>query len=107
MNDNPIWELKELMEEISQRCYSAGWLDTLSTDLWFMIQDGAKTRDYGYDEVQDWEIVKLKNLSSKAGGWWNWVEIIDKNQILHFSGEVFIPISDWNSYIIKSIRVEK
>lgn len=80
--------LRELMSDISEEYYCAGWLIGLEFSLWAMLQGGP--RDFGMGVVKDSEIADLKRLHEKAGGWWHY-----KEQCL------FVPTDEWVSIYAK------
>lgn len=64
-------KLYELMEEISQECWCAGWLDSLSFDLWEIAYhwNFADAIEYGQSNVTYPQIIELLRLSKELGGW--------------------------------------
>lgn len=59
--------LKSFMSEISERCYSAGWMQGLEYVLWGALSDGE--REYGHYFITAEDIQQLKLLSSRAACW--------------------------------------
>ena len=72
------------MSEISQSAYCAGWMDSLEYALWHLLTTG-QTR-YGRSKVTSEELMRLRSLSERCGGW-----IICDEQ----KGLTFVPIEDW------------
>lgn len=68
--------LRDLMSEISEDYYCAGWLSGLENDLWRMLQDGSRR----------YEITQLRALHERCGGWWYY----DDER-----GKMFIATADW------------
>ncbi len=59
--------LAELMSQISEAGYSAGWMDGLEFDLWEIL-NGHKRKYGGYSVSQD-ELNQLQSLSNKCDCW--------------------------------------
>ncbi len=78
------WELAELMGDISEDCYCAGWMMGLEHALWAMVLGGP--REYGMGEVTEEQVARLKQLSDACGGWIVWSE---------GDGETFVPLEEW------------
>ncbi|RZL32917.1 MAG: hypothetical protein EOO96_13105 [Pedobacter sp.] len=55
------------MSEISEKCYSAGWVLNLEYVLWDALTSGP--RKYGHDLITEKDIKILKELSLKTKGW--------------------------------------
>lgn len=77
--------LVDLMREVSDDYYCAGWINGLESELWRMVNGG--DRQYGAGEVSLETVNELLRLSEKAGGWWAWQDGI---------GELFVTAADWN-----------
>ena len=60
-------QLEELMSQISEEAYSAGWMIWLEYALWGIL-NGSK-RNYGRHVVSEVELLQLKCLSDKCGCW--------------------------------------
>jgi hypothetical protein len=78
-------QLADLMSDISERCWAAGWMSDLEYALWGIVT-GKRDRHYGMGEVQDYEIARLQDLSDTAGGWIIW----DQQD-----GRRFVTITEW------------
>lgn len=76
--------LADLMSEISERCYYAGWIQDLEYVLWDAVQKGE--RKYGHDRISNDDIEALKTLSEKAGVWIVYDDLTE---------ETAIDISSW------------
>lgn len=88
-NNDYIGILANLMSDISERCYHAGWMDQLEYFLWGVCQ-GEHSPDYGHGFVTIQDVAALKWLSNICGGW---IYFDEEN------GETFIRLSDWmNEY---------
>ena len=79
-------ELAELMSEISEDHYCAGWLDGLEYELWGIVS-GARDNSFGFGPIERWKIKRLKALAAATGGW-----IERKQQAAH---ETFVPLNAW------------
>jgi hypothetical protein len=60
-------KLAQLMSEISERCYRAGWMEGLEFALWDVVNGG--NRKYGQHEISQVEIDELRSLSEKCDCW--------------------------------------
>lgn len=75
-------ELCQLMSDISEDQYCAGWLVGLEYQLFDTLYIG----DTFGDGISPQERVKLMELSARCGGWWRWTD--DK-------GETFVKLEEW------------
>lgn len=82
-------KLRDLMSDISEDHYCAGWLIGLEFVLWRMVQGGS--RHFGFGEVDPARVEKLRVLSRSVGGWWMWVD----GETPLSSGEKFVEIAEW------------
>ena len=76
--------LTNLMIDISEEGWAAGWMDTLEYALWHMVLNGPA--QYGFKYVDEHAIQQLKHLSEQAGCW------IVFDDLTH---ERAVPLSDW------------
>ena len=76
--------LADLMSEISEDQWCAGWLDGAEYSLWSMV-DGGET-DWGFGKVDPSSVALLRRLSESCGGWIVWTD--DRC-------ERWIPMSEW------------
>ena len=58
--------LRQLMEDISEDHYCAGWMMNLELNLWRMVEGGP--RGYGMGDVSEEQVEQLRQLSKDAGG---------------------------------------
>lgn len=65
--NNDELKLAELMSNISEDGYSAGWMPGLEIALWKALNDG--DRNYGRHRISQSEVEKLKFLSEKCNCW--------------------------------------
>jgi hypothetical protein len=79
-------DLLQLMGDISQRCWNAGWLVGLEFALWNMIVAGTPA-SYGDGEVSIDQIAELRRLHNACDGWWYW-DVEDDE-------ERFVPTEQW------------
>jgi hypothetical protein len=77
-------QLVDYMSDLSERAYCASWMDGLEYVLWNAIVTGP--RKYGFLEITDEHIAKLKAMSDGCGGW----IIFDDEK-----GETFVPLDKW------------
>lgn len=80
-------KLYELMSEISEDCWCAGWMDGNEYALW----DALKTGDRTYDmSLMDERLLEdCEALSEEIGGWIEWRD-----------DEHGLPIGSWGPYFI-------
>lgn len=78
--------LAELMSEISEDHYCAGWLGDLEYSLWSIVT-GASANMFGFGPIEWWKIKRLKALSAATGGW---IEL--QRPAEH---ETFVPLDAW------------
>jgi hypothetical protein len=60
-------QLENFMSDISERCYSAGWLQDLEYVLWDALINGP--RKFGGGIITEKDIETLKKLSEAANAW--------------------------------------
>ena len=88
--------LYQLMSDISEDCYCAGWMIGNEFTLWEMVADPAAKRDYGQGEVKQWQIDDLRAISTEVGGWIRWRDDEeDKDLPADEWGAVFAPMAEW------------
>lgn len=84
------WALKNslvnLMSDISERCYCAGWEVGNGYILWGMVV-GDILPKYGQSYVSETELGVLKLLSERLNGWFYWPKGADD--------KVFIEMDKW------------
>ncbi len=86
-------ELADLMQEISEDCYCAGWISGLEYALWSFVLYPSGPRNYGQRGVSLADIERLDKLSQEIGGWIHW---LDSEEAPHQDwGEYFIPMDQW------------
>ena len=93
---NSIWELKELMHDLSEDMWFAQWYENMNGEdisilLWEAITKGRKIEGMAKDLTRE-GIRKLKDLHEKAGGWWAFVMIGKSYKY------IFMPTEDWIKY---------
>jgi len=59
--------LAAFMSEISENCYSAGWMQNLEYALWHAVIHGE--RKYGQSYITEADISTLVKLSTDANAW--------------------------------------
>jgi len=78
--------LTDYMSELSEAGYAAGWMMGLEFELWRAVTEGP--RRYGYLDITQEHIGKLRALSDACGGW-----IVFDDQ----TEETFIGLDAWQS----------
>jgi hypothetical protein len=78
--------LLELMQDVSEEAYCAGWLDRLEFMLWEMVTGTYKHEGFGFLSVSRLanEIAEMKRLSALVDGWWIWDD-----------GNKFVSLAEW------------
>ena len=76
--------LLRMMEDISEDCWCAGWLQDLEFTLWTAVITG--NLDFGWG-MQERELTRLKHLNEMAGGWWIWAD--------EEKGRRFVSTEEW------------
>jgi hypothetical protein len=72
------------MSEISERCYSAGWMENTQYTLWDAVINGP--RDFGHGHISKADIEKLVELSNMIKSW----IIFDDDK-----EEIAVPLDHW------------
>jgi hypothetical protein len=100
---NPVHALRELMSEISEDQYCAGWMDSLEFALWKFIQGEIVDREYGMGKIKASTLKRLKKLAEKAGGWWTYFlnDEYSRPRSPDYSGPAFVPLVDWIEFYKK------
>lgn len=81
--------LYEAMSEISEDCWSAGWMMGNEYAIWHALHGGG-TR-YGVREMDRELLDRCKELSGRVGGWIIWLDDRDDNNL---------PIDQWGPYFV-------
>lgn len=78
--------LINLMKEISEDCWCAGWKRGLEYALWEIVQNPSNN-EYGQGKVSLEDIQSLKEISSEIGGWF-----IQSDKP---GAPLFVPMEEW------------
>lgn len=90
------FELQDLMTDISQRCWCAGWMLGIEHDLWDLLETNGGDLGMGYVSLE--EADKLRALSKKLGGWVAWMEQEERGNPDELAmGETFLPLDAWKA----------
>lgn len=94
LNDLTILEraLADLMSDLSEKCYYAGWMEHLEYVLWDAVINGE--RRYGREVIDLSDIKRLKELSDACGGW---IYFDDNTE------ETAIPLPMWQTMYAEKI----
>jgi hypothetical protein len=109
-----IIELKELMEEISERCCCASWMVDLEFTLWKFVQEALKDgfqkdKEWGQNTIKSFELNKLWNFAHEVNGWWIFNLETEKDEqgnfkrFIGWNGEAFVLLKDWEEYFAKNV----
>ena len=77
-------QLAEFMSELSERCYSAGWIVDLEYVLWDAVVTGP--RNFGDGKITRTDISKLIQFSIKLNSWICFDDELE---------EIAIPLEVW------------
>jgi hypothetical protein len=107
--DKDIERLRELMSEISETSYCAGWMGGLEFTLWEFIE--GITKPTGMWMITEEQMKELKELREKTGGWWIFslrpskFKYNEKKEFdgyeydCHcYEGQAFIPLYEFKEY---------
>ena len=89
----PAGELVDLLSDISEDCYCAGWLLDCEHEIWEMVAAPGPAADYrwGMAQVTAVALERLRVLSAACGGWVRWRDR-DRERT---GGPVFVPLAEW------------
>jgi hypothetical protein len=85
-------QLSELMSGISERCYSAGWMQYLEYVLWDAVMSGP--RNFGHGEITQEDINELTRISNRTK---TWIVFDDIHE------ETAIPLERWEKQFTADI----
>ena len=90
--------LYQLMSEISEECYCAGWMSGNEFTLWEMVSSPDASRSYGMGEVSESQIADLRAMSAEIGGWIRWHDDADDSTLPPEEwGPRFEPMAEWQA----------
>jgi exoribonuclease R len=85
-------KLADLMSEISENCYSAGWMLNIEYVLWHAVISGP--RSFGRGEITQKDIDELTRLSNTTK---TWIVFDDKDE------ETPMPLETWKALFITEV----
>ncbi|ARS40052.1 hypothetical protein CA265_10485 [Sphingobacteriaceae bacterium GW460-11-11-14-LB5] len=88
--------LATFMSEISENCYSAGWMQNLEYELWYALINGE--RKYGQSYITEADISTLLKLSTDADAW----IVYDDDK-----GETALSLKKWTEKFNKDVEQNK
>lgn len=77
--------LLDIMSDISEEYYCAGWLVDLEYMLWHAVE--TEERSFGFGEIPNHQIEAMKEYASACGAWWVFSE--------EFKGNILVPLDEW------------
>ena len=87
-------ELYDLMSDISEDCYCAGWLMGNEYNIWAALQDGDLSYGRGVMDAESLE--RFRELSAELQGWIIWADDdMDKDMPVAEWGPRFITLGKW------------
>ena len=87
LDETAAYRLRNVMENISEDYYAAGWLIGLEYSLFSVAYAGDSFGGFGGSCTHD-EIAQLITLSQQCQGWWMWN---------HNERRRFVPFDEWFS----------
>lgn len=88
--------LYQLMSDISEDCYCAGWMNGNEYTLWEMLTTPTAPRNYGMGQVSDRDIAEMRAISNDIGGWIRWHDDADEPDLpANEWGPRFEALEDW------------
>ena len=93
-------ELAQLMSDISEEQYFAGWLSGLEYDLWALLQHDDPDHTGAFRGTHPRDIRRLRELSAVTGGWIVWSDHADRD-IEH------VPMSQWETLYASQLLRQK
>ena len=89
-------ELADLMSDISEHCYYAGWITGNEFVLWGMLVNPEKGFHFGVAEVDIPTVERLHAIHKEIGGWIYWHDRGHEPECpFEEVGERFIPTEAW------------
>ena len=86
--------LYDLMSDISEDCYFAGWYTGNEYHIWAALQDG--NRSYGMGEMDADQLEQCRELSKELDGWIVWYDDdMDPAAPVEEWGPRFVTMADW------------
>lgn len=87
-------ELHDLMSDISEDCWCAGWLLNNEHTIWEALQGGDRT--YGQGEIDAERLERIRALSAELDGWIVWIDDRDEPGMpVEQWGCRFVPLATW------------
>jgi len=88
-------QLYELMSEISEECWCAGWINGNEYAIWEAMQNGCY--QFGMRIIDKDLLGKVRELSGRIGGWIIWYDDEDDPQLCPKDwGPRFVKIENWH-----------
>jgi hypothetical protein len=84
--------LAQMMCDLSQDCFCAGWIHNNEYRLWTALTTGH--RAYGGAEIPERDANRMRYLHELAGGWWIWPEGEDSIR--------FVTTEEWLTIFAKN-----
>jgi hypothetical protein len=99
MTDKQL-ELYELMSDISEDCYYAGWMMGLEYAIWGALQDG--DRRYGAGEMDAEQLEQCRALAKELDGWVIWYDDDSDPELpIEEWGPRFVSTDEWTAILAK------
>ncbi len=75
-------QLRQLMSDLSEEYWCAGWLSGLEKDLWERAFLGKHNEDFGNRPIDLGDLEKLRSIARNTNSWWIWDDkLIDQRCI--------------------------
>ena len=113
---NEIYKMKNIISEISERCFCAGWLMDIEFYLWDLIEkypDIPEEIEFGQGTILKNEIKQLKDLAIECDGFWTWMKKSSEYERTRLPDGryyisdacVFVPMIFWKDIIkVKKLK---
>jgi hypothetical protein len=122
--EHPHFDLCEVISEISEECWCAGWLTECEYSIWSLLEDYRKGKPLSWGTVDNFctdeyllrLMSRLDNLQTKAKGWWYWDDtVIEEWVSTSFPGhtckltygERFVTQEEWEKMYADHLHNQK
>ena len=87
--------LYQLMSDISEEHWCAGWMSDNEYALWQQVADPKADRHYGIQDGEDSNLSDLRSISAEIHGWIRWVDRDEAEAKQLECGPCFVPMAEW------------
>jgi hypothetical protein len=90
--------LHNLMSDISEEAWCAGWMDGLEYALWHIMLHGPAK--YGWELISEQTIQQLRTLSEQAGCWIVFDDVTQETAVPLAKWEQMFPFGNPDEYLM-------